>query len=137
MESLNAELIGTGGNGFCESDHYFHYQLGIVDVEIISGFRVKTFNAEYVYSYNSKEIDFCTIYEEEKITIPMIPVEAQYLLYRMMCWFEPNRRIKADFISLYLQNYGLEHLVVFEKALAQKLPYWAIDEVKDFMKGGQ
>lgn len=133
MENLKAKLIGTGGNGFCESDHYFHYQLGIVDVEIIAGFRVKTYNTEYVYSYNFKEIDFCTIYEENKITIPMIPMEAQYLLYSMMEGWQLRRRFKRILIQEYLREI-IEHRSILQKALEKDLPNWIKRNVRELLE---
>ena len=36
-------------------------------------------------TYNSSEIDFCTIYEETKIQIPLISAEALYVLYSSIC----------------------------------------------------
>ncbi len=36
MEQLGAVLVSSGGNGYCESDVYLHYQLGRVDLDIIS-----------------------------------------------------------------------------------------------------
>lgn len=61
MENLGAKLVATGGNGYCESDVYLHYQLGRVDVDIISGFRVLTYNTKIYYAINPSEIEYCII----------------------------------------------------------------------------
>lgn len=133
MKSLKAELLGTGGNGFCESDYYFHYQLGIVDVEIIAGFRVKTYSCEYVYGYNPREIDVCSIYEENKITIPMIPIEAQYLLYSMMEGWQLRRRFKRILIQEYLRE-EIKYRCFLERALEKDLPNWIKRNVRELLE---
>ena len=133
MENLKAKFIGTGGNGFCESDQYWHYQLGIVDIEIISGFRVRTYGSEYVYSYNPKEIDICTIYEENKITIPMIPMEAQYLLYSMMEGWQLRRRFKRILIQEYLRE-EIKYHCILENSLKTNLPNWIKRNVRELLE---
>ena len=41
MEKIGAILKETGGNGYCESDVYMHFQLERVDIDIISHFTQK------------------------------------------------------------------------------------------------
>ena len=132
MENLGAKLVGTGGNGFCESDHYYHYQLGIVDVELISGFRVKTYGCEYKYSYDPKEIDMCTIYEENKITIPLIPIEALYILYSMMEGWQVRRRFKRILIQEYLRE-EIKYTCFLEKSLNEDLPGWIKRNIRELL----
>lgn len=133
MNSLNATLVATGGNGFCESDVYMHYQLGRVDVDIIAGFRVKTFETEYVYQYSPKEIEYCKIYEETQITIPLITVEALYVLYCMMEGWQAKRRFKRILLQEYLKE-ELNFREVLEDSLVQPLPNWIKRNVRELIE---
>ena len=47
MGKLGAILKETGGNGYCESDMYMHFQFGRIDVDVISGFRLVTFGTHF------------------------------------------------------------------------------------------
>lgn len=129
MKRLEANLVETGGNGYCESNVYQHYQLGRVDVDILSGFRLVTFNTEYLYEYNHIETEVCEIYEEEKIVIPLISAEAMYLLYCMMEGWQPRRRYKRFLIGEFLEK-RIKFPQVLEGALADKLPGWVKREVR-------
>ena len=133
IEELGGELIATGGNGFCESDNYFHYQLGRVDVDVISGFRVKTFGTEYLYKYDLKEIETCIIYEEDIVKIPLIPMEALYLLYCMMEGWQSKRRYKRVLIQEYLRN-NIKYKTILEEALNQELPSWVKRNVRELLE---
>ncbi len=133
MNSLNATLVATGGNGFCESDIYMHYQLGRVDVDIIAGFRVKTFETEYVYQYSPKEIEYCKIYEETQIVIPLITVEALYVLYCMMEGWQAKRRFKRMLLQEYLKE-ELNFREVLEESLLQPLPSWIKRNVRELLE---
>lgn len=99
MSIMGAELVATGGNGFCESDVYLHYRIGRVDIDIISGFRLNTFNTTYYYKYNCNEIDYDRIFD---IKVPMISMEALYVLYYMMEGWQPRRRFKRVLIEDFL-----------------------------------
>lgn len=131
MEKLGAKLTATGGNGFCESDVYLHYQIGRVDVDIISGFRVMTFNTQYYYSYNEEEIDWMEI-EESKI--PLISLEAMYILYYMMEGWQPKRKFKRRLIEKFFESNKPTHNEVFQKALKSSLPGWIRWEIKNLIK---
>ena len=132
MEHEGAILTGTGGNGLCESDVYLHYQLGRVDVEIISGFRVVTFGTSYYYAYNQAQID---IVEVMDIYIPLISMEAMYILYFMMEGWQPKRQFKRKLIEEYFINENIKHGEVFREAVEQnKLPAQIKWSVKGLMK---
>lgn len=121
LEGMGAECVATGGNGYCESEKYFHYQLGRVDVDVISGFKVCTFGGQYLYRWNVREIEYCSIYEESKVAIPLIATEALYALYFMMEGWQAKRRYKRMLIEEYLREY-LEFPEIFQKALEQNIP---------------
>lgn len=133
LEELGGKLIATGGNGYCESDNYFHYQLGRVDVDVISGFRVKTFGTEYLYKYDLKEIETCNIYEENLVKIPLIPMEALYLLYCMMEGWQPKRRYKRVLIQEYLSG-EIQFRTILEDSLQQGLPNWVKRNVRELLE---
>ena len=116
MEEIGAVLEGTGGNGFCESDMYFHYQVGRVDVDIISGFRVNTYNTTYYYPFNEEEVDVVEL-EEVGLDVPLIPLEAMYILYYMMEGWQTRRRFKRKLIEQYFCQKGLIHRDIFKNAL--------------------
>lgn len=132
MEELGAELKGTGGNGFCESDMYLHYQFGRVDVDIISGFRVMTFGTSYYYPFNESEVDVLQM-DLVDMEIPLISLEAMYILYYMMEGWQRKRRFKRLLIEQYFQYNKSSHKEVFYSALEKsKLPgeiRWAVKKL--------
>lgn len=130
MEELGAELMATGGNGFCESDVYLHYHLGRVDIDIISGFRVMTFNTQYHYCYKDDEIDWMEI---EETKVPLIALEAMYILYFMMEGWQPKRRFKRRLIEQFFETNKPEHQSIFLKAMEFNLPGWIKWEIKKLL----
>ena len=130
MQDLDAELVSTGGNGFCESDVYMNFHVGRVDVDVISGFRVVTFNTQYYYRYDESEIDYIKV---EKIKIPLISLEAMYILYYMMEGWQPKRKFKRKLIEEFFKENRPEHPQVFEKALKANLPGWIRWEIKKYL----
>jgi len=133
MENIGGKLLETGGNGFCESEMYLHYQVGRVDVDIISGFRVKTFETEFIYRFDFREIENCIIYEETKISIPMIPAEALYVLYCMMEGWQPRRRYKRILIQEYLREH-MSFRNILENALNSDLPNWIKRNLRELLE---
>ena len=123
LEDLGAKLVMTGGNGFCESDYYYHYTIGRVDIDVISGFRVMTYNTEYYFCYKAKDRDYVEITDD--LNINLLPLEALYVLYYMMEGWQPRRRFKRELIAKYLnQSEVLPHKSILEEALKENLPSW-------------
>lgn len=132
MEEKGAILTGTGGNGFCESDMYMHYQLGRIDVDIISGFRIVTFGTEYYYPYKSWQTDMIEIMD---IRVPLIALEAMYILYYMMEGWQPRRKFKRVLIEEYFNYEKPKHIEVFKEAIEEfALPGQIKWAVKRLMK---
>lgn len=132
MNEIGAEFIATGGNGFCESDVYLHYQVGRVDVDFISGFKVMTFNTQYYYRYNGDELDWIKI---EDFNVPVIATEAMYILYYMMEGWQPKRRFKRLLIEEYLRQQDLEHPEILRNAMNNEknpLPGWIRWDLKKY-----
>ena len=131
MDENGAELIATGGNGFCESDIYFHFQFGRIDVDIISGFRLVTFGTCFLYEFNEGELDFITI---DRKKVPLISMEALYLLYSMMEGWQPRRRYKRILIEEYLLYNKIGYKEIFNRALKNfQLPGWIKRNILDMM----
>lgn len=121
MKEQGAILKETGGNGYCESDMYMHFQFGRVDVDVISGFRVVTFGTHFEYYFNPEELQFI---ELENKNIPLISMEALYLLYSMMEGWQARRRFKRVLIEEYLLTEKVEFPQILESALGANLPSW-------------
>lgn len=127
MENMEGVLKATGGNGFCESNIYMHYQLNRVDVDIISGFRVVTFGTEFLYNFNIEEIENIKI---NNIHIPLISVEALYVLYCMMEGWQTKRRYKRLLMSEYLITENIKFPQILENSLKDSLPSWIKKQIK-------
>ncbi len=131
MEKNGAELIATGGNGYCESDVYMHFQFGRIDIDIISGFRLITFGTSFLYEFNENELDKI---EVNKTEIPLISMEALYILYSMMEGWQPRRRYKRILIEEYLLYQKVAFPSIFENALQQyQLPGWIRRNLAELM----
>ena len=132
LEGLGAVLVGTGGNGYCESDYYYHFQLGRVDIDVISGFRILTYNSQYYYCYKKQQLDYFTVTDE--LSINLYPLEAMYILYYMMEGWQPRRKFKRDLIQKFLEKQEmLLHRDIFEEALTISLPSWIRWDIKNLM----
>ena len=127
MEKIGAILKETGGNGYCESDFYMHFQLERVDIDIISGFRLLTFGTDFQYKFNENELVTCYI---KNFTIPLIPLEALYVLYYMMEGWQPRRRYKRKLIEQYLIIEGVSFPKILENSLTTELPLWIKKKIK-------
>lgn len=129
MKLMGAILKETGGNGYCESNVYMHFQLGRVDVDIISGFKIFTFGTHFLYELNPKELTFTSIIDEFP-KIPLIPIEALYVLYAMMEGWQPKRRYKRVLIEEYLIIEGVIFPEILKNALKADLPAWIKKQIK-------
>ena len=81
LENLGAELVATGSNECCQSDCYFHYVIGRCDIDVISGFRLKTFGTSYYYPYQGNQVELLDL---DYVTVPLLPAEALFVLYGMI-----------------------------------------------------
>lgn len=131
MKRNGAKLVATGGNGYCESETYLHYQLGRTDIDVISGFQILTFGTNYIYNFNSKELDYVKI---DGIKVPLISIEALYILYYMMEGWQKKRRYKRILIEDFILATKINHSTVFKKALSNKLPNWIKTSIKSMLE---
>lgn len=121
MTKLGGKLLGTGGNGFCESDMYLHYILDYIHIDFISGFRINTFDKSYYYDLSNNEVENL---DSEYFQIPLVPSEIQLILYAMMEGWQPRRRFKRVIIYNYLNQEGLTFPQILEDCLKKDLPDW-------------
>lgn len=121
MSKLGAKLVGTGGNGFCESDVYLHYILDSTHIDFISGFRINTFDKSFYYDLPNNEVENL---DSEYFQIPLVPTEIQLILYAMMEGWQPRRRFKRVIIYNYLNQEGVAFPQILEDCLKQDLPDW-------------
>ena len=130
MEKLGAILVDTGGNGYCESDKYMHFQLGRIDIDIISGFRVITFGTKFVYNFNINELEYIEI---EHVKIPLVSMEAMYILYSMMEGWQPKRRYKRILIEEFLLREEIQFNAILKRALKENLPGWIRRNIREIL----
>ena len=128
MENIDAKLVDTGGNGYCESDVYLHYVIGRVDVDVISNFRVKTYGTEYVYRYNANELD------RSLQNMPLIPAEALYVLYAMMEGWQPKRRFKRLALEEFLKENTIHPGFLAKESVNGDLPSWIRWQIKSIIE---
>ena len=121
MSELGGQLVGTGGNGFCESDMYLHYILDSIHIDFISGFRINTFDKSYYCDLSSNLVENLDC---EYLILPLIPLEIQLILYCMMEGWQPRRRFKRVIIYNYLNQEGLTFPQILEDSLKKDLPDW-------------
>ncbi|MBR2704081.1 MAG: hypothetical protein IKE91_01265 [Clostridia bacterium] len=99
-EVIGATLVAVGGNGYCNSDDYSHWQVSNCDVDLIAGFRVETFGHSLHVPINEEIIEFLD-FEYLPYKIPVICVEPLYCLYSMMEGWQHKRRYKKLLIEEY------------------------------------
>ena len=100
---IKANLVATGGNGFCNSDDYSHWQVDNCDIDLIAGFRVETFGCSLYVPIRPEIIEILD-FEYLPYAIPVICVEPLYLLYSMMEGWQHRRRYKKLLIEEYFSN---------------------------------
>lgn len=104
--TIKANLVATGGNGFCNSDDYGHWQISNCDIDLIAGFRVDTFSCSIYVPITTEIIDVLD-FEYLPYKIPVIKVEPLYCLYAMMEGWQRSRRFKRELIEDYF-SFSLE-----------------------------
>ena len=131
MGKLGAILKETGGNGYCESDMYMHFQFGRIDVDVISGFRLVTFGTHFEYYLNPEELQYMHL---EGRNIPLVSMEALYLLYSMMEGWQARRRYKRVLIEEYLLREEIKFPHILENSLGSNLPGWIKRNITAILK---
>ena len=132
MNTSGAELLETGGNGYCESDKYLHYFFYRCDVDIIAGFRVNTFGMTFQYNYSESQTELINL---DYMQFPLVPVEVQYILYGMMEGWQQHRKFKRRIIEEYLHNTGILFPEIFRNAICNfSLPEWLVSKINNLLR---
>lgn len=107
---------------------------GRIEIDLVSEWGILG-GGNSVYQYNYKEKDICHFQISDELTVPLLPLEAQFILYRMLSWHQPERKIKADSIYLYFisETGGIEQPDVLYDALNQPLPNMIRAEIEELM----
>ena len=111
-------------NSYFASPYYQQAKWGEVEFDLIADISVKTFGGLYTYKVdqglemNSLDGNFC---------LPLIPIEAQMVLYGMMEGWQAKRRFKRELCLEYLQEMKISQVVlryepILRNALEQKIP---------------
>lgn len=130
MKKLGADLLESEDIEECKSNVFMEYKLDGIDFDIISGFRVITFGTQYLYELNPRDIEFIKV---ENVNLPLVPMEAQFLLYAMMEGWQRQRRYKRLLCTHYIMENGVEHPQILVDAIYGQLPGWIKEEAKKIM----
>lgn len=101
------------------SPYYKEATLNGLHFDLIGDMTVNTFGKNYKYVLQRKDVEYRTI--DGGLTIPLAPVEANYLLYAMMIGWQSRRIFKKDLCLEYLSIKGLKHKDVFERILTDNV----------------
>ena len=130
MNKLGAELQESPDIKECKSNVFLEYEIDGMDLDIISGFRILTFGTQYLYELETKDIEYISV---DDLVIPLIPMEAQFLLYAMMEGWQRQRRYKRIVSQNFLIAEGLKHPEILMEALTSQLPAWIKDKTKKIL----
>ena len=108
---------------FCSPD-YVQASCGNVEFDIITDIALKTFGGKYTYKV---EQGVEPVSLDGNVLIPLIPVEAQMVLYGMMEGWQAKRRFKRDLCWQYLQEMRkiqspLRYQGILTDAMEQQIP---------------
>lgn len=84
-----------------------------------------------MYEYSEQEIDYILV---ENKKIPLVSMEALYILYSMMEGWQQKRRFKRVLIEEYLLSENVKHGKILKDALEQfQLPGWIKRNIRDIL----
>lgn len=130
LENFGGELVETGSNECCQSDCYFHYVIGRCDIDVISGFRLKTFGTSYYYPYQGNQVELLDL---DYVTVPLLPAEALFVLYDMMEGWQRRRRFKRELIFQYLKENSGQPDILKSAKESYLLPGWLNSLIEELL----
>ena len=122
ISSVGISLLPTEQKGCFSSPYYQEALFGRLHFDLIASFTVNTYGGAYTYPYKASEAENLIL--EGGIILPIIPVEANLVLYGMMEGWQAKRRFKRELCYEFLQENGVSHPEVLEAALRQQIPGW-------------
>ena len=137
MSQIGAELLPTIQKPAFTSPYYREALLQGEHFDLVGDITVATFNKEYCYPVKANECQYISV-EGLIDIVPVIPIEASFLLYGMMEGWQSKRVFKRELCKDFLLNNGVAYPCILENALAvEQLPQWLSDLVKEIlgMKG--
>ena len=121
------ELVGrlihekNGKESFFDSRVFHAGELDGVEIDILSGFTVTTYNTRYTYDLRADEVVMINGH------IPVCPVESSLILYGMMIQWQARRRYKYEMALQYLRQNGVNYPEILK---AQDLPKFIREDIK-------
>ena len=106
MESIGAKLLPTIQKSAFTSTYYQEALLQDEHFDLVGDITVATFNKEYCYPVRVEECQYVSI-EGLIDVVPVIPIEASFLLYGMMEGWQSKRVFKRELCKDYLLNNGI------------------------------
>lgn len=97
------------------SPYYKEATIGQFHFDLIGDMRVDTFGRNYKYVLKETDVEKFTI--DGGMTIPLAPVEANFLLYGMMVGWQARRIFKKELCYGYLKSRGVQNRDVFERVV--------------------
>ena len=132
LRKIGAEINENTVQKNCfTSPYYQQAKIGKFDFDLVGDITINTFNGSYCYQVKDEEINFVTI--DGNINIPLIPVEACFVLYGMMEGWQSRRRLKRDLCFNFLRQQGVSYPGVLQDALNQDIPSWLQEIIKQFL----
>lgn len=114
FESLGGKINhNTVQKAAFTSPYYKEAVMDGVGFDLIGNITIETYCT--VYRYELKEIEWFTLRQD--LNIPVIPMEAQYILYYMMQAWESRRTFKMSICEVYLETMGVKYPDVLLRAL--------------------
>lgn len=121
LSLLGGNILETGCNDCCKSYSYCHFRFGVCDVDLISGFRIKTFGTVFYYDFNPSEIEVLNL---EYLSVPVVPAETLFVLYAMMEGWQRRRRYKRELLFKYLTENLHQPQILKRAKNSYNLPEW-------------
>ena len=132
MESINAQLLPTIQKSAFTSPYYKEAIFQNEHFDLVGDITVATYNKTFCYPVKTDEIQYIPI--EGIINIPVIPVEASFLLYGMMEGWQSKRVFKRELCKEFLKKNGLTYPGILQNALAvEQLPQWLSDLANELL----
>ena len=114
FEALGGEINHeTKQKSAFTSPYYKEAILKGIHFDLIADITIETYGT--VYRYSLEDVEYITL--RHNINVPVIPMEAQFVLYYLMIAWDKRRLFKAEACEGYLRQEGLRHPNILRKAL--------------------
>ncbi len=115
LKEIGVKIISTSQKGVFSSPYYKEAELGRVHLDIIVGIEINTFGTTYRYEVKEEELFMVNL--DGNIYVPLVPIEANHILYGMMVGWQSRRVYKKELCRYFLIENGLEYPNVLQDAL--------------------